>query len=240
MPELNLIQKIAKAALDVGGKLSADKTNKEQAYDYISADKILSICGQALFAQGVMILPEILSQEVTNFEYIDRYDKKRNRFDAVVTFNFTITDGVSMPVSANWTGRGGDYTIPDKALYKAITSGHKYFLMKLLSVGAGNEDSEHETTEEVKQVAAPKNGKAEAPAAPAPEMTLEQAMAVKSSKGETYGSLDDETLSYMTGELIKSLKKNPGDPERTRKLAAARLILSSRTPEPEMDEEPTM
>jgi hypothetical protein len=71
-------------------------------------------------------------------------------------------------------------------------------------------------------------------------MTLEEAMAVQNSAGVAYGDLDDEKLAHMTNALIKALKANPGDPERTRKLAAARLILSSRTPEPVMDEEPTM
>jgi hypothetical protein len=29
-------------------------------------------------------------------------------------------------------------------MYKAITSGHKYYLMKLLNIGEGNEDGEHD------------------------------------------------------------------------------------------------
>jgi hypothetical protein len=48
-----------------------------------------------------------------------------------------------------WTGSGVDYATPDKALYKAMTSGHKYFVMKLFMIGVGNEDGEHENYEEI-------------------------------------------------------------------------------------------
>jgi len=165
----SLTVKIAKAALDVGGKLSADKTNQEQRYDYLSADKILSVCGQALFNQGVVIMPELAGQDTQLFEYTDQYGKARRRYDTRVDFNFRVTDG-EVTEDFLWFGMGSDYTVPDKALYKAITSGHKYFLMKLLCVGAGNEDGEHEGEEGEKKpgkkpAPQPANGKqAEPPA----------------------------------------------------------------------------
>lgn len=142
-----LITKIVKAGVDVGGKLRADKTNKEQNYDYLSADKILNVCGQALFDQGVSVLPGIVAQETSLYEYTDQYGKAKRRYDSRVQFEFLITDG-TVNQQLGWFGMGSDYTVPDKALYKAITSGHKYFLMKLLCIGAGNEDGEHESEEE--------------------------------------------------------------------------------------------
>jgi hypothetical protein len=60
-----------------------------------------------------------------------------------VRFEFVITDGETN-LNATWFGRGTDYGAVDKAVYKAVTSGHKYFLMKLLNIGVGNEDSEHD------------------------------------------------------------------------------------------------
>lgn len=143
----DLITKLTKAALDVGGSLKADKKNKDQNYDYLSADKILSICGQALFAQGIAVIPEVGSHEVNALEYLDSYGKAKRRYDCRVTFVMTITDGADT-INSPWLGMGSDYSVPDKALYKAITSGHKYFLMKLLCIGEGNEDSEHEPAEE--------------------------------------------------------------------------------------------
>jgi hypothetical protein len=146
MTDNTLISKIAKAALDVGGKLEADKTNKDQNYDYLSADKILGTCGQALFNQGVAVVPDIEAQETTLLEYTDQYGKAKKRYDNRTSFIFHVTDGTTT-LDLHWWGVGSDYAVPDKALYKAITSGHKYFLMKLLCVGVGNEDGEHEESE---------------------------------------------------------------------------------------------
>src|SRR5207253_8898342 len=71
----------------------------------------------------------------------------KSRFDSTVHFGMIISDGESQ-IELPWCGRGSDFSVPDKALYKAITSGHKYFLMKLLNVGVGNEDSEHESSDD--------------------------------------------------------------------------------------------
>lgn len=139
MSTTTLAAKIAAASKEVGGKLATDKTNTQQNYDYISADKILSVCGQALAEQGVVVFPAITDEQVNAFEY----SGNRTRYDAAVRFVFTVTDGETQ-LELPFVGRGTDYSVPDKALYKAITSGHKYFLSKLLTIGAGNEDGEHE------------------------------------------------------------------------------------------------
>ena len=59
------------------------------------------------------------------------YGQGKTRWDARVEFLFHICDGTNEMVQ-KWYGMGSDYSVPDKALYKAITSGHKYFLSKLL------------------------------------------------------------------------------------------------------------
>lgn len=135
-----LAMKIAAASKDVGGKLNPDKRNREQSYDYISADKLVAVCGQALAEQGVALYPHIETHDIA---VLDRGNGKY-RYDATVKLHIIIADGET-EFKADWLGIGSDYMTPDKALYKAITSGHKYFLMKLLNVGAGNEDGEHET-----------------------------------------------------------------------------------------------
>lgn len=133
-----LISKIAAASLKVGA-LATDKTNTQQNYKYISADKVLERAGDALAAAGVVIIPSVTDEAM---ERVDTGNSK-TRYDSTVTFEMHITDGES-ELLMRWCGRGSDYMTPDKALYKAITSGHKYFLMKLLNIGVGNEDGEHE------------------------------------------------------------------------------------------------
>ncbi len=137
-----LIGKIAAASIKVGA-LATDKVNASQNYAYISADKILDRAGNALAEGGIVVLPSITKEVVQEINYTDNYGKARIRHDATVIFEMLISDGES-ELRAGWVGRGSDFAVPDKALYKAITSGHKYFLAKLLNIGVGNEDSEHE------------------------------------------------------------------------------------------------
>ena len=129
---------IAKATLDVGA-FAADKRNTEQNYGYISADAVLERGGQALARVGIAVIPAVTSWDV---KFTPRQGRS-DRIDALVNFDMTVTLG-SEVMHALWAGCGSDYSTPDKALYKAITSGHKYFLMKLLNISVGNEDSEHD------------------------------------------------------------------------------------------------
>lgn len=143
MTNTTLIAKIAKASRTVGA-LATDKTNTQQNYNYISADKILERAGAALAEAGVVIIPAVVGDEIVRHEGTNQYGKAQIRYDAAVRFAMTISDGESQ-YEVPWCGRGSDYAVPDKALYKAITSGHKYFLMKLLNIGVGNEDGEHDS-----------------------------------------------------------------------------------------------
>lgn len=228
MSENTLAARIAQASKIVGGKLSADKTNQEQRYDYISADKILSVAGQALADAGISIIPSITGHTVAQVERAG----KSPRNDATVYLTFQITDNSTDGIVVNWIGLGSDYSVPDKAVYKAITSGHKYFLMKLLNIGAGNEDGEREDEKpEPKKSASP-----EPLPQPSSVMTLEMAQEVKNSKGELYNSLPSDTLAHMVTSMSKAIKadKYQGDEltEVQYKMDAALTILQSRTAQP--------
>ena len=126
--------------------LSHDSTNSQQRYDYFSADFILETIGKEMAKNGIAILPAVVDSTT---HYVNEEGKKPFFH---VTANLTMTviandHSVSMP----FFGAGIDYTAPDKAFYKAVTSSHKYFLMKLFCVGVGNEDGEHEAHSERKQ-----------------------------------------------------------------------------------------
>jgi hypothetical protein len=152
-----LVGKIAAASLTVGGKLQADKRHDQQRYDYVSTDAILASCGQALAEQGVAVFPTIVQEHVDAIEY-ETPKGLKTRYDARIEFGFIVSDGET-EMTFPWIGRGVDYGVPDKATYKAMTSGHGYFLRKLLNVGAGNEDGEHDTPQEGRQVSkSRKNG----------------------------------------------------------------------------------
>jgi len=135
-----LAGKIAKASADLGNRLKADKKNTQGGgYMYISADKLIAEAGAVLAANGVAVFPSIIGYNVDGGE---SSGGKRN-YIVTVNFMMAVSDGESS-MDCPWMGAGVDYGAMDKALYKGITSGHKYFLAKLLNIGEGNEDGEHE------------------------------------------------------------------------------------------------
>lgn len=221
MSESKIADRIAKATLEVGA-FTADKTNKEQGYSYISADMVLERGGQALAKQGVSIIPQVTDATITAVAR----EGKAPRLDALIKMHMIVTCENEV-VTADWYGCGSDYATPDKALYKAITSGHKYFLMKLLNISVGNIDSEHEEGEKpASQPAKPTENK---PAVINPVMTLQEAEAVTNSQGVPYGELAPDTLAHMANQLVKSLKNDMLAEERAekeRKLTACKVILA--------------
>jgi hypothetical protein len=141
---MSLTSKIAAASKRVGGRLATDKVNKEQNYPYLSADAILTAGGQALAEEGIVIFPSVVDFEITQFTTANN----KTRYDARINYVFSVAcDEESKDFV--WVGLGSDYVVPDKAYYKAVTSGHKYFVAKLLNVGAFNEDGEHEQAEDI-------------------------------------------------------------------------------------------
>lgn len=225
--------KIAKAALEVGGKLTPDKKNREQNYDYISADKVIAIGGEALAKQGVVIIPAVISQAVTAVER----PNKSPRLDASIQFDMLVTDG-DTHYHAPWLGFGSDYMTPDKAIYKAITSGHKYFLSKLLMIGAGNEDGEHEeekpqprtvSRETIKQG---KHTPDQGWDFEAPPMSYAMAAQEIDSKGKLYIEYTSDELaerSRWIAQAITTAKNGKKQEELKLKQDAIRAILAERS-----------
>jgi hypothetical protein len=244
LTEMNLAQRLAAARVDIGS-LKADKTNKDQGYDYISADKILERCGDVLANLGISIIPSVVESTLTA---VDR-PNKGPRIDAVLKMSFEMTDGKTDYVSY-WVGCGSDYVTPDKAIYKAITSGHKYFLMKLLNIGVGNEDSEHENEEPDKKQPETKKSSPTLQNTSQPEpqpaqpteldltkdygfgMSLAMAVSERNSKDVPYGSLETDDLTHMVNAMEKLKHDKPAQftEDHARKIASIKTILAFLNP----------
>lgn len=117
------------------GKYSGGKTR----YDFHAADDVLEAVGREMANHGVVILPAVLSANVS----IQPAPYDKSLFLAIIDMEMTVRVG-NTESTHKWVGAGNDYSTPDKAVYKAQTSGHKYFLMKLFMIGDGNGDGEHE------------------------------------------------------------------------------------------------
>lgn len=151
----SLEAKIARASIDVGAFLP-DKDNSQFNYKYISADQIAARAGDALAREGVVIFPEVVDVKIDS----SQTPKGGGIFVANVALVFHIRASDVEPTlgfDLLWRSVGVDFATPDKALAKAITTGVKYFTMKLLQIGVGNEDGEHENAPEIQTHAKPEN-----------------------------------------------------------------------------------
>ncbi|GIV51051.1 MAG: hypothetical protein KatS3mg038_1572 [Candidatus Kapaibacterium sp.] len=127
------------AAMRRMGNLKPDKFNQADRFAYRSADLILSAANEALAAEGVVIVPLVDDMAETTGQSAGG----KSRYEVRIKMRFLVTDGASQ-IEVPWWSTGVDYTAPDRALAKAITLGHKYFVAKLLMVGVGNDEDDHE------------------------------------------------------------------------------------------------
>lgn len=135
------------AIRDIGGKVAKDKENTQDRYRYASADAIIELAGQSLAAHGVTVEHEIAAQSIVAVEYTSSKGSVAVRYDARLDMLYYLTDEDGNCAVRRWVGYGSDYRVPEKAAYKASTSGEAYFLKRLLKIAADNEDGEHEPRE---------------------------------------------------------------------------------------------
>ncbi len=184
-------EKIVKASHEVGA-LATDKKNPQGNYDYISSDKILQRAGDALANNGLSLVPSITSAMTEAYR---TNEQSKPFWCANVAMVMTLSDGETT-LEYPWFGMGTDYTVADKAFFKAITSGHKYFLMKLLNIGVGNEDGEHEMPPADTPV---RNGGAQQqtrPAAAAPNGTITGKVQANGSTAK--GAVNERAAAHTT------------------------------------------
>lgn len=188
--------KITDAMLAIGS-LEADARNDYDGYDYISADKILERVGRVLGDNGLAIVPAVTDADVENV------GEKKAIWLASVNMEMHLLQDDEVLLSVPWFGSGVDYRVPDKAIYKAMTSGHKYFLTKLLMIGVGNEDGEHEYATGV-ATGSKKQRPAKNPNILEPESSAKSRQDKKKPVEDTdetiYNSLDGQVVQGMVAE----------------------------------------
>jgi len=134
--------------MSVIGAVKDDKTNTYQNYSYVSADAMLTVARKHMSEIGLVCLPAMTNITVTDTLYL-------------VSYEFTLIDpdepenvivqqwAQSIPIEAK--GNKGPY-LDDKAIGKATTYAHRYFLMKLFLISDRDEtdidgsDSENQYT----------------------------------------------------------------------------------------------
>jgi hypothetical protein len=136
--KLNLAQKIARV-MGAVERVPKNGYNKFHGYHYATEGDVADTVRAALAAEGVAIIP---STEKVEWRDVAKEGKEGKNRIATVTVRYTITDGVDR-LEAIFVGEGQDSG--DKAIYKAYTGAHKYFLLRTFNISTGDdEDPERE------------------------------------------------------------------------------------------------
>lgn len=119
--------------------------NTAQRYDYARAEDVIREAREALADANLVLTDEVVDMTVT--EITSSNNNAGRMVDVKLTYRLAVADaehGEQAPQRLDteryfdWLGTGHDYP-GDKAIYKAITGGHKYFLMHLLQIPIGDD-----------------------------------------------------------------------------------------------------
>lgn len=120
------------------GRVAKHGRNEFHKYDYATEADIVAVVRVELAKQKVILLPAIL-----NHTRIPVGEK--GSVLTILEMEFTFIDGESGEQEKRfWLGAGSDKD--DKGVYKAMTGGEKYFLLKTFLIPTGD-DPERDTTD---------------------------------------------------------------------------------------------
>jgi len=139
----SLARKLAEIVLEVSGVAKRGR-NEFHKYDYVLESDVLWAIRETLAKRNIVVIPEILKSTDSR----DITGKSSTSTVTQVEMMLHITDADSgEKLSLAWTGVGMD--TGDKGIYKAITGGYKYFLMKLFMLASGDDPEGDEKSDKV-------------------------------------------------------------------------------------------
>lgn len=139
----SLVQKLAEVYATVG-RIPKRGRNEFHKYDYVKEEDIVEAVRTELSSRNVILLPGIVSHEWRELQ--PNKDGKPRDPVVLVNMTFTFMDGDSgETIERHWLGAGQDSG--DKGVYKAMTGGDKYFLLKAFLIPTGD-DPERENRAE--------------------------------------------------------------------------------------------
>lgn len=140
----NLSEKIATIAQEIGA-IAKDGKNKQQGYAFIEYAQVAARARELQAKYGVAIIPTVKSYETSEV---------KNKFGGIgyhylIEMEFTVinADDQDDKITTSWIGEATDYG--DKGINKAITSGVKYFIMRLYNISEKGEQEADSVTPEV-------------------------------------------------------------------------------------------
>lgn len=145
--KLTLAAKLAELMAEVES-LPKNGWNDHFKYHFVQEADVVAALRAGLSRRKIAFLPSVTDVQDTTVVTKTQQGEK-TKIITTVRMVFTFKDGETGEViRRKWAGRGEDAS--DKGLYKAITGGNKYFLLKCFLISTGD-DPEQETKSERKQ-----------------------------------------------------------------------------------------
>lgn len=206
-----LAGRIATIASEIGA-IAKDGKNTQQGYAFIQYGKVAARIRELQAKHGVAIIPNLESYEC--HEVQNKY--KNIGYHYLLRMEFTIinTDDKEDRIITKWIAEATDYG--DKGINKAITSGVKYFIMRLYNI---SEKGEQEAGGDTPEPAVKPGGNNHKPDSK-PPVKIDQAFLCKVRGKLALIKTDEELDAYWKelnlnkqyrGLLLPSFKKRRGE-----------------------------
>jgi hypothetical protein len=232
----SLAAKLAEVVLSVS-HVEKRGRNDFHKYDYATEADVLEAVRRGLAERSVVIVPRCVGSAI-----LERgREGKAPMFVTTADMVLTLVDGESGEVmECQWKGSGEDSG--DKGLYKALTGGYKYFLLKLFMIPTG--DDPEKDTKKRKGQAPPADAPPPAPEV-ASDISIIQTIAVELGKltGQhpedvikafsSFPGKDGKEMSFTDPRHVKSAKWLKGvreKLEREMQRAGAKDAIGSEEP----------
>jgi hypothetical protein len=133
---VSLAAKLAEIMAEVGS-LPKNGWNDHFKYNFVTEADVVAALRAGLSSRKIAFLPGITG--VRDETVVTKSQNgEKTKIITTVTMSFQFIDGeTGESITREWAGRGEDAS--DKGLYKAITGGNKYFLLKSFLIPTGDD-----------------------------------------------------------------------------------------------------
>ncbi len=217
MPEkkLNIYQKLIEVRKSCAG---LQKKNEGFQYKYVSSSDTLKALRGAMDEQGLLLIPEVLSHEIREYETVKevhgKADKKGISYFTDLTIQYTWVnseDPTGDKIVCQWCAQGVD--TGEKGVGKALTYGEKYFLLKFFNIHTDKDDPDNDQTKDppnttTKRKSQPPKTQSYTPKEETGELCSETDMGKMFSRlRQTYNVTDTGVIHELLTKILKPDKE---------------------------------
>jgi len=179
------------------------KENEGYQFKYVSSSQTLGHLHNAINENGLILIPEIVSQELqetTNQKGNKEFFTKLN-----MVFTWVNIDNPDEKIVCQWTAQGLDNA--EKGIGKALTYAEKYFLLKFFNIATDKDDPDK--FQEKMDNTTKKNAPIEQVKAPSPSPEDVKKQKEQEQMKRDFEAVKNGTVFQWTNVVKKWLDKKP-------------------------------